>query len=198
ESSTTASQDLGRSYASVVRGEREDPLMTELFTESRRTALRALCDTVVPCVERDDDDGFWARTASDQGVDRALEGLIAGLPAEQHAGLVGLLDALDGLGIAQAPSQATREEILRSLSLASSAAAAGIGALASLTAMLHYGAPDPAAGPWSTGRTACARRPGCASAGRASSASRGSTGPSSTGSRTPSSSGSARPTRRPT
>ena len=27
--------------------------MTELFSESRRTALRALCDTVVPRVERD-------------------------------------------------------------------------------------------------------------------------------------------------
>jgi len=27
--------------------------MTELLSESRRTALRALCDTVVPRVERD-------------------------------------------------------------------------------------------------------------------------------------------------
>ena len=37
----------------VVRGEREDRVMTELFSESRRTALRALCDTVVPRVEHD-------------------------------------------------------------------------------------------------------------------------------------------------
>ena len=28
-------------------------VMTELFSESRRTALRALCDTVVPRVEHD-------------------------------------------------------------------------------------------------------------------------------------------------
>jgi choline dehydrogenase-like flavoprotein len=121
--------------------------MTELFTEARRTALRAFCDTIVPRVERDEDEaGFWARTASDQGVDRALEELIAALPVEQQAGLVDLLDALDGLGIAHAPSQLSREEILRSLSLASSAAAGGIRALAALTAMLHYGAPDPATG----------------------------------------------------
>ena len=118
--------------------------MEELFTESRRTALRALCDTVVPRVERDDDpDGFWARAASDQGVDRAVEEFIAGLPEPQQAGLAQLLDALDGLGLAQAPSQSSREEILRSLSLASSQAAAGIGSLAALTTMIHYGAPDP-------------------------------------------------------
>ena len=36
----------------VVRGEREDRGLTELFSESRRTARRALCDTVVPRVER--------------------------------------------------------------------------------------------------------------------------------------------------
>src|SRR5439155_18637428 len=118
--------------------------MMELFTEPRRAALRALCDTVVPRIERDDDPhGFWARTATDQGVDRALEELIAELPAQQQAGLAQLLDALDGLGLAQAPSQSSREEILRSLSLASSQAAAGIGSLAALTTMIHYGAPDP-------------------------------------------------------
>ena len=83
--------------------------MEELFTESRRTALRALCDTVVPRVERDDDpDGFWARAASDQGVDRAVEEFIAGRPEPQQAGLAQLLDALDGLGLAQAPSQSSR------------------------------------------------------------------------------------------
>src|SRR2546423_14570398 len=56
-----------------------------------------------------------------------------------------LLDALDAQGFTRA-SQPSREQLLRNLSLASPDAAAGIGALAGLTLLLHYGAPDPATG----------------------------------------------------
>ena len=43
-----------RSWAMLqVVGSRRERVMTELFSESRPTALRALCDTVVPRVEHD-------------------------------------------------------------------------------------------------------------------------------------------------
>jgi choline dehydrogenase-like flavoprotein len=117
--------------------------MTDLFTDSRRAVLRALCDTVVPRIERDDDpEGFWARSATDLAVDRTIEELVGRMPEEQRAGVVELLDTLEGLGIVHAPSQLSREQILRSLSLASSRTEAGIDALIGLTISVFYGAPD--------------------------------------------------------
>jgi choline dehydrogenase-like flavoprotein len=121
--------------------------MTELWTEARRAALGAFCDAVVPRLERDEDPGgFWARSATDLGVDRAIEDVIRQLPEEQRAGLLELLDALDSFGLARAPSQASREAILHSLSLTSSEIAAGVGALVGLTLSIFYGAPDPQTG----------------------------------------------------
>lgn len=121
--------------------------MSDLFSDTRRATLQALCDTVVPRVERDDDpDGFWARAASDLGVDRAIEQLIGQMPEEPRAGLVELLDTLEALGLGVAPSQLSREELLHSLALASSQAAAGIQALVGLTLSIFYGAPDPQTG----------------------------------------------------
>jgi acyl-CoA reductase-like NAD-dependent aldehyde dehydrogenase len=46
-----------------------------MLSDEQRATLEALCDTVVPAVERrDDPDGFWARTASDLGVAAGVEG----------------------------------------------------------------------------------------------------------------------------
>lgn len=122
--------------------------MMEHFTDAHRNVLRALCDTVVPRVEAvDDPDGFWARTATDQGVDVAIEQMMTtAMSPVQQAGIIELLTGLDSLGLASAPSQQSREEILRSVALTSSRAASGINALAELTKVLHYGAPDPQTG----------------------------------------------------
>jgi choline dehydrogenase-like flavoprotein len=119
-----------------------------MLKDSQRAALEAFCDTIVPRIERPDDpDGFWARSASDLMIAGAVEQLIAGIPDEvTRGGLVQLLGAIAGQGIARAPSQESREQILRNLSYASPAAAAGINALTGMTLFMYYGAPDPQTG----------------------------------------------------
>src|SRR5919112_1044581 len=90
------------------------------LSETRRAVLRTLCDTFVPSIEvSDDPTGFWARAASDLGVDRVLaRHLVEDVPGEVSAGLLGLLDALAGQGFADAPPEA-REAILAQFSQAS-------------------------------------------------------------------------------
>jgi choline dehydrogenase-like flavoprotein len=122
--------------------------VSELLDDSRRAVLRAICDTVVPAIERDrDPDGFWGRKASDLGTDAGVEQMLAQIPdPELRGGLVELIDALGGQGIARHPSQLSREQILRNASFSSPQAAAGIAALVGATLFLHYGAPDPQSG----------------------------------------------------
>ncbi len=116
------------------------------MSEERRAVLRAVCDTVVPCVERaDDPDGFWARRASDVGAPEALEQVIELMPAFQQEGLAQMLDGLGEIGFATA-SQRSREQLLTNLNALGPAAAAGVSALAGLTLFLSYGAPDPQTG----------------------------------------------------
>jgi choline dehydrogenase-like flavoprotein len=116
------------------------------MNEIQRGVLRALCDTVVPRVERDDDpDGFWTRTASDVGAPEGLEQLIAEMPAEQRDGLGQLLDGLAQMGFTIS-SQRSREQLLRNVALLGPDAAAGVNALVGLTLFLAYGAPDPQTG----------------------------------------------------
>jgi choline dehydrogenase-like flavoprotein len=120
---------------------------TSKLDDTRRAVLRAFCDTVVPRVERSDDpDGFWARTATDLGVDAGIEELMGEMPEDVRAGLLDLLNAFEGLGITRVPSQLSREQVLRTVSLASSQAAAGTASLAGLTLFLAYGAADPDTG----------------------------------------------------
>jgi choline dehydrogenase-like flavoprotein len=118
------------------------------LSESQRAALRAFCDTIVPRVEREPDPhGFWGATAGDLGVDAGVAELIAGIPDEVvRGGLVQLLDVIVAQGLPTAPSQLSREQLIRNLQLASPDAAAGIQALTGMTLFLHYGAPDPATG----------------------------------------------------
>jgi choline dehydrogenase-like flavoprotein len=119
-----------------------------MLNDSQRAALEAFCDTVVPSIERaDDPHGHWARKASDLGTATAVADLIAQIPDEvTRGGLLQLLDVLASQGIAKAPSQPSREQLLRNISLASPDAAAGIGALTNMTLFLYYGAPDPQTG----------------------------------------------------
>jgi choline dehydrogenase-like flavoprotein len=128
--------------------------MTETIelNAAQRETLRALCDTVVPRVDVEaDPDGYWARAASDVGVDTALERLIAGFPEELAVGLFFLLEVLGAQGFAGA-SLEERERQLDGLAELSADAAMGVQAYRQLTLLLHYGMPaDSGPNPsWST------------------------------------------------
>jgi choline dehydrogenase-like flavoprotein len=113
------------------------------LNDTQRATLRLFCDTIVPRIEREPDPGgFWARTATDIGVDQGVEQLIDGLDEELQAGLAQLLDALGSQGLERMPSQLSREQVLHNMTLASPDAAAGIQALAAMTLFLNYGMPD--------------------------------------------------------
>jgi choline dehydrogenase-like flavoprotein len=117
------------------------------LTDPQRATLRLFCDTIVPRIEREPDpDGFWARTASDIGVDQGVEQLIDSLDEELRAGLGQLLDAIASQGLERMPSQLSREQVLRNMSLASPEAAGGIQALTAMALFLAYGMPDPQTG----------------------------------------------------
>ncbi|MEA2391524.1 MAG: hypothetical protein QOK31_1633 [Solirubrobacteraceae bacterium] len=115
-------------------------------TELQVQVLRAVCDTVVPSLDHTPDPhGLWKRSATDMGADQGILQTIAGLPEDQAAGLLQLLDALAAQDFLQV-SRASREQILRTTALASREAAGGLGALSGLTLMLTYGGVDPATG----------------------------------------------------
>jgi choline dehydrogenase-like flavoprotein len=115
-----------------------------VLSDSQRAILTAVCDTVVPSLPRDrDPHGLWGRRASDLGVDVGAAQLISEIPdPELRGGLLMLIDALGGQGITRAPSQESREQILRNTALSDPRAAAGVSALIGMTLFLHYGAPD--------------------------------------------------------
>ena len=91
------------------------------MNDQQRALLRAVCDTVYPRIEREDDpDGFFARSATDMGLPEAVEDLIAQIPDDTiRGGLEQLLDVLGGQGFLRMPSQLSREQLLRNVSLAS-------------------------------------------------------------------------------
>ncbi len=120
--------------------------MTEWMTDERRAALRAICDTIVPSIERaEDPTGFWARSASDIGTDAAIVEYLAAMPAEQRDGLLGLIDALAAQGITQVSAR-SREALLQRTALLGPQATLGVAALLGLTLFLTYSLPDPATG----------------------------------------------------
>jgi choline dehydrogenase-like flavoprotein len=113
------------------------------LTDTQRTTLRLFCDTIVPRIDRQPDPhGFFARTATEIGVDQGVEQLIDGLDETLKAGLAQLLDALASQGLERMPSQLSREQVLKNMTLASPEAAAGIQALTGMTLFLNYGMPD--------------------------------------------------------
>ncbi len=119
-----------------------------MLSDSQQAVLTAVCDTVVPSLARNrDPDELWRRKASDIGVDMGAALLISEIPdPELRGGLLQLIDALGGQGITRAPSQESREQILRNTALSDPRAAAGVAALIGMTLFLHYGAPDPQTG----------------------------------------------------
>src|SRR5262245_45493610 len=112
--------------------------------DAERKVLAAVCDTVVPSIEREPDpDGFWARSATEMGIHLGVEELITSIPDETlRGGLVQLLDAIGAQGILRSPSQESREQILRNIALSGPEAAAGVAALTGMTLFITYGAPD--------------------------------------------------------
>ena len=119
-----------------------------VLSDAQQAALTAICDTVVPPLARGrDPEGLWALKASDLGVDLGAAQLISEIPdPELREGLLTLIDAIGGQGITRAPSQESREQILRNTALSDPRAAAGVAALIGMTLFLHYGAPDPQTG----------------------------------------------------
>ena len=117
--------------------------MSAELSDTQRTVLRALCDTYVPSIKvADDPTGFWARTASDLGVDRALANVLANnVPPELRAALLGLLDALAAQGFVKAP-QGQREKMLAQISGSSPEAAGGLSFYEKQTMLLNYGLPE--------------------------------------------------------
>src|SRR3954452_21533675 len=117
------------------------------LTDDQRATLSAVCDTVVPSIKRTPDPtGFWARKASDIGVDQAFEQMLETMPPENQAGIGQLLDGLAQQGFADA-SQLSREQLLRNIALLGPEAAGGVAALTGLTLFLYYGMPvDPQTG----------------------------------------------------
>src|SRR5258707_1510632 len=117
--------------------------MSAELSETQLLILRTLCDTFVPSIKvADDPTGFWARTASDLGVDRVLaKFLIESVPDELGGGLLGLLDGLAAQGFVGA-SQEKRESILNQISGSSPQAAGGISFFQKQTVLLTYGLPE--------------------------------------------------------
>lgn len=118
-----------------------------VLSDAEQATLAAICDTIVPSIERGrDPDGLWARKATDLGVDAAAAQLISEIPdPAMRDGLRQLIAAIGAQGIAGA-SQASREQILRNIGLSGPEAAAGVQALTAMTLFLTYGAPDPETG----------------------------------------------------
>lgn len=116
------------------------------LSERQIATLSLLCDTVVPAIERQPDpDGFWGRRATDVGADLALAELLTDLPPAELEGIGQLLDELEGQGFGRASAR-SREQILRTFTLMSSEAAAGVNALISGALFMTYGLPDPQTG----------------------------------------------------
>jgi hypothetical protein len=67
--------------------------------------------------------------------------MLSGMPDDQRDGFLSLLEALGEQGFARS-SRRSREHIMRNVTLMGPEAAAGIGALTSLTLFLYYGLPD--------------------------------------------------------
>ena len=113
------------------------------ISDTHRTVLRTLADTVVPSLRRPDDTtGFWARSGSDLHANIAVEHALSGLPEDELAGMLALLDGLHVLGFVTG-SERSREQLIRNVALMGTRPAAAINALISLTLAFAYAGPDP-------------------------------------------------------
>jgi choline dehydrogenase-like flavoprotein len=119
-----------------------------VLSELQQATLRRLVDTFAPEVAVvEDPTGFWARKASDLGVDLAIaQQLSSGaVPEDQLEGMRQLLDGLRAQGFDEAP-QPAREAIVHGFMDADPGALAGLSGLRALTFLLFYAIPDPTTG----------------------------------------------------
>jgi choline dehydrogenase-like flavoprotein len=116
--------------------------MTEL-TEMQREVLRALVDTVVPAIARDDDPtAFWATPGTATGAHQLLAWWLEnGAEPAVAAGLSMLLDGLAGMNFLPA-SQEARETQLGALAAFAPEAELGINALITQAKLLSYATAD--------------------------------------------------------
>ena len=119
--------------------------MATEWTDSRLASLRALCDCLFPSLpQADDPDGFWARKATDYGIEVAVaQTLDTALAEPVRAGLVGLIDVFGQLGIADVPAE-VGEQIIRQVAASSEEARLGVLGLQQLVLGLCYALPDQA------------------------------------------------------
>jgi hypothetical protein len=117
--------------------------MSSALTEKQRATLRALCDTFVPSVRvPDDPTGFWARKASDIGVDTVLgKSLVEDVPEPLRSGLLHFLDVLSDKNF-QSRDQDAREDLLKGLAKGSPENAQAVGYFQKQVALLNYGLPE--------------------------------------------------------
>lgn len=112
------------------------------LTDVQRAVLRAVVDTVVPALERDDDPtGFWATPGSALRAEAAIEEALLQADPVQLAGVQQLLDALAQVGFSHG-SPAVRESLLGTVSAMSPEAAAGVGRLRAAAALFSYSLVD--------------------------------------------------------
>ncbi|ORV09367.1 GMC family oxidoreductase [Mycobacterium celatum] len=117
--------------------------MNAQITDTHRAVLRALADTVVPSLQRPEDPTrFWALSGSELGAAAAVETALMGLPDDQRAGMLMLLEGLHSQGFVTESPQA-RERMIAEVALMGAQPAAAMNALMSLTLAFAYAAPDP-------------------------------------------------------
>ena len=106
--------------------------------DRQRQTLRALVDTFVPALERDDDPtGFFATPATAVHADVAIEFHLATLDEATRLGILALLDGLGQFGFPHLPLR-MRETMLRVVAGTGPQAAAGVDGLAGLTRLITY------------------------------------------------------------
>ncbi len=138
--SAEVSQAIGETFATLA--------LSELFDDTQRATLGALCDTFIPTLDPPEGDelnrSFWRRAASHMAVPEGVEVALlqAGLAEDQAAGLRALLDSLAGNGLNPTAPQEVREGIVHGFCEASPEALAGISTLRGICGSIFYGLPD--------------------------------------------------------
>src|SRR5437016_2921353 len=136
---------LSRCMARVSRPSfakwRAETKMSAGLNEGQSAVLRTLCNTFVPSIKTGDDPtGFWARNASDMGVDQILAQSLEGLPDELRNPLMAMLDDLAAKNFIHA-DQGTREQMILQIYGSSRATERLLSFFEKQTLLLNYGLP---------------------------------------------------------
>ncbi len=121
-------------------------VVAEVLNEVQRRTLEAVCDTVVPAVQRRDESepmrAYLARSAGDLAVAEQIMGLMAqAMPPDQLQGFAALLNGLAEQDFPNLPLEA-RTQIVHGVSASSHEARLGVLALRNMTLLFFYGLPD--------------------------------------------------------